>query len=202
MITNNSNQITLNSGVVVSAKVLRQKDMLALIPDDKPGWYRWWAPQKALESLLNSPYISKPYLNELIPHLCSYMREQEYFYIYVGVAINESIRDRLNWHINQRHTESAVKSGFLSTLRKTISSLVAGDQYNESATNELIDQLIVEYSAMDLPIKDPTAKSVITSIEDIEIQKHVIPLNIKGNKRSVLKPFLLELKKSRKQSLC
>lgn len=33
---------------IVLAKDLRKKEIIEEIPKDKPGWYKWWAPEKAL----------------------------------------------------------------------------------------------------------------------------------------------------------
>jgi hypothetical protein len=186
---------------IIFAKDLRNAEQLHKIPNDKPGWYRWWATKAALECLLDSPYISRAFTNELLPHLtqCKY-GQTEYYCIYVGVAVKGSIRSRLNWHINQNHTESAVQSGYLSTFRKTVSSLVAGNQYNEVATNALIDMLAVEYYAVDYPIKSDIAKEEITKIENSEMANNTLPLNIKGNRNPALSIFLCELMKARKQS--
>lgn len=187
----------------VPARNLRLREALRQIPD-KPGWYRWWAPESVAAQLLNSPYISASYMEALSLHLWRHKLRtaDNYYYIclYVGVAIKESVRDRLNWHINQRHTENAIKSGTLSTLRRTLSSLVAGDQYDEAATNAVIDQMVVEYYAMDYPIKSELAKSEILKIEDGEMEQHILPLNIMGNRHAILQSFLADLKKARKAS--
>ena len=193
--------VTESPMVSVWARELRSTEILKRIPDDKPGWYRWWAPTDVLEKLLNSPYIANKYMAQLSSHfLKRKFNDDYYFCVYVGVAIKESIRDRLNWHVNQRHTKSAVQSGFLSTFRKTISSLVAGNQYDEATTNELINNLIIEYCAIDCSIKSETAKNVIDKIERDELAKNILPLNIMGNCHIILQPFLADLKKARKQS--
>lgn len=186
---------------LVLAKNLRNKTDLYNIANDKPGWYRWWASKSTLDILLDSKYISHGYLLELLPHLTvKNIAGEKYYYIYVGVAIKESIQNRLDWHINQHHTKSSVESGFLSTLRQTISSLVAADQYDEASTNTLIDSLIVEYCEVDIPIKSPQAKEELLAIEMTEMGEHVLPLNIKGNKNPILKEFLKEIKEIRKNS--
>ena len=183
------------------AKDLRNKAELAKIPGDKPGWYRWWASEKALKSLLNSPFIQKQYLDELLPHLKTHSwAGKTFFYVYVGIAVKESIRDRLNWHVNQRHAKSSVKSGFLSTLRQSISSLVAGDQSKKAATNHLIDELLIEYWALDYPIGSVNAKDAIEQIEQDELANNVLPLNIQDNRNPVVGDFLAELSKARSLS--
>lgn len=190
----------INSNITL-ARNLRDNTYLDVIPKDKPGWYRWWAPREALEKLLNSPYIGNKYFEYLLPHLTTKnINGINYYYVYVGVAIKESIRERLNWHVNQHHTLSSVKSGFLSTLRQTISSLVAGNQYNEEATNDLIDSLIIEYIPINLKIKSQEAKEKIENIEKSELAKNTIPLNLRDNKNVILQKYLTELSRTRKNS--
>ena len=185
----------------IVAKNLRNKDQLFEIPKDMPGWYRWWAPKESVEALLNSVYIEKKYFDAILPFLTTQIFDgMEYYYIYVGVAIKESIRDRLDWHVNQHHTTTSVKSGFLSTFRQSISSLVAHNQFDENATNKMIDTFIIEYEPVNLPIKSAGAKELIEEIEITEMLQHVLPINIKDNKNVVVKDFLVELKKARKES--
>ncbi len=185
----------------IDAKDLRNTECLHNIPNNKPGWYKWWASEESLKLLLDSPYISKKYFSELLSNLTiKNINGVNYYYIYVGVAIKESIRDRLNWHVNQRHTKSSVESGFLSTLRQTLSSLVAGNQYDEDATNKIIDTLIIEYYPVNLPIKSIEAKEVIERIEKEELANNMLPLNLRDNKNVIIKSFLKELSRARKES--
>jgi hypothetical protein len=192
---------SFSQAIVVQAKDLRDKRNLNRVPNDKPGWYRWWAPEKALALLLNSQYISKEYLEELKPYFSKGSGVMAgYFCIYVGVAVKESIQARLNWHVNQRHTDTCVQCGTLSTFRQSIASLMSGNQHDEVSTNYLIDMLAVEYSTVDYPIKSQQAKEAIEQIERDEIARMILPLNIKHNNHSVLKAFTSELKAARKRS--
>ena len=77
----------------------------------------------------------------------------------------ESIRDRLNWHINDTHTETRVKYGTLSTLRQSIASIIAHNQYDKKATDDFIDKLEVEYFFNEQPIKSANAKNELTCID-------------------------------------
>lgn len=187
--------------ILIEAKQLRNTETLHKIPNNMPGWYKWWASEDTLKQLLDSPYISKNYYSELFPNLTKKNIDGiNYYYIYVGVAIKESIRSRLDWHVNQKHTKSSVESGFLSTLRQTISSLVAKDQYDEENTNKLIDSLVIEYYPVDLPIKSIKAKEKIERIEKEELNNNMLPLNLRDNKNIIVKNFLKELSQVRKQS--
>lgn len=186
---------------LVAAIELREKENLTNISKKLPGYYKWWASEKELKTLLNSKYIDNKYFKALLPFLTKKeIKGKTYYYIYVGVAINESIRERLDWHINQHHTKTSVESGFLSTLRQTLSSLVAGNQYDEKNTNEFIDKLLVEYAEVDLEIHSKEAKEKIEKIEKDEINNNVLPLNIKDNKNEMLTNYLKELRSARKNA--
>ncbi len=190
-----------NTNNVVYAKELRNLNELKKIPKDMPGWYRWWADKSALKEILDSPYIGEKYFSTLLPYLTTKKIENKiYYYIYVGVAVRESIQARLNWHVNQKHSKSSVQSGFLSTLRQSLSSLVAGNQYNEEKTNAFIDKLVIEYYPVNEKIKSKNAKEKIEEIEKGEMSKNVLPLNIRDNKNGIVKDYLKELSRVRKKS--
>lgn len=185
----------------VLASDLRNKENLKKIPNNMPGYYKWWAPKKSLELLLNSKYLKNNYLKKLLPYLTtSTYKGKKYYYIYVGIAVKESIQSRLDWHVNQHHTKSSVESGFLSTFRQSISSLAAFNQFDENTTNELIDTLVIEYYQINLPIKSTEAKEKIEMFEKNELFNHLLPINIKDNKNAIVKDFLKELKVIRKSS--
>ena len=180
---------------IVGAIELRNSRTLNTIPDNKPGWYRWWAPHEVSQQLLGNHF------NTLRPHLLqgeAGSSLQGLYCVYVGIAVKESIRARLNWHVNQQHSVGCVKHGTLSTLRQSISSLVGTDQGDEDATNALIDQLIVEYYPVDLPVRSDQAKQYLQEMERRELASHVIPLNIQNNRQAVLADFKQALKKARK----
>jgi hypothetical protein len=183
---------------IIKASLLRNPIELAKFPKDKPGWYRWWAPDVALQKLLGQHYAAlAPKLTQGVGPLDGQSC------IYVGVAIKESIRDRLNWHVNQQHTRSCVKHGTLSTLRQSIASLVGTCQADEAATNRIIDLLTIEYFPVDLPIKSTTAKKCIDVIEKDEMQKKALPLNIQSNHHkdvAIFKPALKLARKAAKQA--
>ncbi len=180
--------------MIIKAKELRNKDVLNTISDSKPGYYKWWSPIEALEIILKELDTSfediKPYLET----------KDELYCIYVGIAVKESLRDRLNWHVNQKHRESAVRSGTLSTLRQTISSIVAHDQYNEDRTNEFIDLLTIEYFELPLKIKSDEASEEIHRIEHELLSSHLRVLNIQENSHPNANNIKRKLKELRKMS--
>jgi len=179
----------------IKAKRLRNLNELGLVSKDKPGWYQWWANDEALKILLRDQF------SKLYPLLTPGSGALDGFmYIYVGVAIKESIQKRLNWHVNQAHTFSCIKCGTLSTLRQSISSLAGNSQGDEAATNEVIDMLMVAYFPVDLPIHTLEAKMNIEAVEREEMARHVLPLNIQNNHQSVLLTFKNMLKAARAAS--
>lgn len=192
---------SIENSKIINAKQLRNKDGLKEINNTKPGWYKWWAPKETLELILNSQHLENNYFDVVLSSLTTkYINNKQYYYIYVGVAINESVQRRIDWHVNQKHGISSVKSGFLSTLRQSISSLAVKDQLEEDVTNTILDTLFVEIHDLDDMIKSNSAKMKLLAIEENEINTHVLPLNIKGNKNEILTSYLKELKKLRKIS--
>ena len=175
----------------VPAYKLRDKDELKKIPNDKPGYYKWWADRDTLQIILDK-------LNMQFDGIKNYLEVKNgYYCIYVGVAIKESLQARLNWHINQINKPTNVKSGTLSTLRKTISSLVGKNMLDTDATNDFINKLLVEYYLFDDSIKSQTAKDKIHKIEnDLLNCDTLYILNIQDNHHK-LSPKK-ELKKLRK----
>jgi hypothetical protein len=181
--------------------MLRNKKELECIPNDRPGWYRWWAREPEVMALLDSKFLTQKYFNKLSVKLHKGDGNlNNYYYIYTGIAVKESIRSRLNWHINQPHTESAVEYGVLSTFRQSLSSLAAGNQRDEEATNNFIDTLIVEYFPIEFQINDFEAKEYLESNEKLEMDKYILILNIQKNKRQEIKDFKKELSKLRASS--
>ena len=178
----------------VEAKALRNKDILNTISNSKPGYYKWWAPLTALNML------SKELDVELEDIDSDLEKNNDLYCIYVGIAVKGSLRARLNWHVNQKHRESTVKSGTLSTLRQTISSVVAHDQYNEDKTNEFIDLLTIEYYELPFEIKSIETSNEIHNIEKKLLSSHLRLLNIQGNNHPKAKDIKRTLKALRKGS--
>ena len=178
----------------ISAAILRNKDNLKAIPGDRPGYYKWWANKAELLIILRKLSIQ-------FDEICNSLEQKNDRYcIYVGVAIKESLRNRLNWHVNDRHDVNRVKNGTVSTLRKTISSLVGNDATDKLATNEFIDKLFVEYFLSEKPIKSQEATNELRDIEKRLLgSEHLYILNIQEN-RHPLAPTQ-QLKQLRKQAL-
>ncbi len=138
------------------------------------GFYRWFMPSELAQEL-------RVPIDE-----CEYVEDQGYL-VYVGIA--KSMRQRLVWHVTQKHLPSSVKSGFLSTLRQTLSGLARVPMDDTGTVDHIIDQMFVEFEYCG-------SKEEAHSIEQECFQTYVLPLNIMGNQH----PFTKELKRLRKES--
>lgn len=168
---------------LIRANKLRDKNNLKNMIENKPGYYKWWAEEKEVILLLTHLDLDTS-ITSIIDSLEKY---DDKFCIYIGVAIKESVRDRLDWHINQINSPSAVKNGTLSTLRRTISSVLFQDMNLTNETNEFIDKLYVQPFYIDKPIKSQEAKEIIHNIE-IGFLAHgdnLYLLNIQDNKHNL-----------------
>ncbi len=179
---------------MINAKELRNKAELLNIPNDLPGYYKWWAEKPELDIILLA-------LNADYSELSSLMEQKDGLYcIYIGIAAKESIRKRLDWHVNDSHTSSRVLSGTLSTLRQSISSVVAHNQFDKDATDAFIDKLKIEWFTIDDPIKSETAIDNLHTIERKIMSEHLYVLNIQDNKFPQAQPIKKRLSALRKSS--
>lgn len=162
------------------AKVLRDKNALKEIPSNHPGYYKWWATEDDVIAILDKLGVSH---TEAVDNMekKEILGEVRYC-IYIGIAVSESVRSRLDWHINQQNTERNVKNGFLSTLRKTLSALFGKNMLDNEATNNFIDRLAVEYFLSENEIKSPEARDELHRTERAHLEKNLYVLNIQENK--------------------
>ncbi|MBR4561461.1 MAG: hypothetical protein IKO23_06060 [Bacteroidales bacterium] len=137
--------------------------------EKKPGCYIWWFDKNGKDMLLKS----LPDFN-----ISSIPRKGNYYALYYGIA--KDCRQRINWHINQKHSFSAVKSGYLSTLRQTLSALLGKDMTcSEKDVNDFMDTHCCwswEYTP---------SRETAEDIESVELStqsKNCYPLNIQKNK--------------------
>lgn len=154
----------------ISVKQLRRQfeNKKCEIPQD-PGVYRWWFPEQTALNLLKS-------LNGVDNN--SVMKEnidgKECWCLYFGIS--KDLKQRIKWHVTQHHTDSSVKSGFLSTLRQTISAMLLIDETkSEEAVNDVMDQCYWDWCAT------PTHNDA-KQIETETLSKGYYPLNVQGNK--------------------
>lgn len=180
---------------MIKVITLRNQEELKKI-SSKPGYYKWWISKTELDLILKAFGVSFSEIEN------SLEKKDGLFCVYVGIAAKESVRSRLNWHINDPHTESRVENGTLSTLRQTIASIVSHNQYDKAATDSFIDKMFVEYFYIDSPIKSETTKKELQTIETNLMYEYLRILNIKDNHHPLstsIKTKLKELRKEAKQ---
>lgn len=178
---------------MIKASLLRNKEFLNKIPA-AAGYYKWWCEKAELDVILNALDVKPVDIQQAIE------RQDDLFCVYVGIAAKESVRARLNWHVNDKHTASRVNNGTLSTLRQSISSIVAKNQYDKEATDAFIDKLYVEWFCIDSPIKSAAAKAKLHSIERNLLFDCLRILNIQDNHHPLVEPIKFKLKLLRKKS--
>lgn len=164
----------------IQARTLRSKNELNKIDKTKPGYYKWWAAEEQLNILLNK-------LELTIANIGPIEEKQNvngrFYCIYIGIAVKESVRSRLDWHINQTHTRAQVENGTLSTFRQTVSCLVGKDMLDKKATDTFIDELFVEYFLLDCAVKSQEAYAMARKEECLALNsQYLYLLNIQENK--------------------
>lgn len=172
----------------VLVKDLKEKDPKFLSVAKEPGVYRWWFPRDLAEKLLKTlaDVDTKQISKEIVDG-------EEYWCLYVGIA--KDLRQRIRWHACQKHSPSAVKHGFLSTLRQSISALLGLDQTMSAAdVSDILEKCYWDWC--------PTAtKEDAEDIEKEQLISGYFPINIQGNKNvdpAVIKR-LKELRKKHKK---
>ena len=178
---------------MLKASTLRNKTELQKIPA-APGYYKWWCEKAELDVILNALDVKPVDVQQAIE------RKDNLYCVYVGIAAKESVRARLNWHVNDKHTASRVKNGTLSTLRQSIASILANNQFDKEATDSFIDKLHVEWFCIDSPIKSAEAKAKLHSVERNLLFDRLRILNIKDNLHPLAEPIKFKLKLLRKNS--
>lgn len=178
------------SEVKANNKILRNFPCLA-------GWYKFWAKRGVVELWLKD-----------FPELLEKLTKKEffgetYYYVYVGITRNESVADRLNWHINQQNTYQHIIVGTLSTLRQSIAALMylqGRAPYSNKATEEVMSDMVVEFEPL-FEIRDAEGVAKVEEVERNEMANNVLILNIKGNRSKEcvkFKKFLTQARQRQK----
>ena len=146
------------------------------------GIYFWWVNSEAAAVIDNlSPNTQMGMCQK------RNINGEEYSLVYVGLAKNLSSRVK-DWHIKQKHSDSAVRSGFISTLRHTIAAILGQNLYAQEAINNFQNKYML-------------VGFIETEDYKVEELKFIgscsLPLNIRDNK---VHPFYKELKALRKIS--
>lgn len=150
--------------------------------ENRPGIYRWWFKEDAAMRLLRQlpPVNTVRIMKRMINGDC-------YWALYFGISGN--MRQRIAWHICQQHTSSAVRSGYLSTLRQVISALLNEDMtISQNSVNKLMD------ASCYLEWDYTSTKKEAEELETIELSQNqcIYPLN-RAKNRTVSKEHLKRL---------
>ena len=146
------------------------KELRGIKFEKKPGIYRWWFSKEGAYQLLSpiSNLIEWDDIKE------TEIAGEEYLALYFGMT--KDINDRFKWHISQKHSNSAIKAGTISTLRRTLSALLNCPLSKSQETiNDFIDNnCYLEWKYCDSE-KDADSK------EKKELDTNYYPLNIRDN---------------------
>ena len=138
-----------------------------------PGVYRWWFREDVAQRLLsNLPQVDTKRISKRM------LDDGNHCYWALYFGISKDLQQRIVWHISQSHTTSAVKSGFLSTLRQTISALLNQDMTkSQKSVNSIMNDCYWEwdYVATEEDADDIETKELSQSL-------YIYPLNIAMNK--------------------
>ena len=158
------------------------------------GVYRWWFPEERAKSLVSALNGVDYELIEKKP-----INDKQYWCLYFGSS--SDLEQRFYWHTIQGHSAAVIKSGTLSTLRKTICALLKINQSDATAkqkVDDILDECYCEWYATSSS-EDPE------TIEKEEVKKGYYPFNIKDNigvrnKSKNVKPSIpTQLRKLRKE---
>lgn len=153
-----------------------------------PGVYCWWFQKDAAIKLLKA--FPKLDLNKLRSRQID---GETYLALYFGISKN--LKERIEWHISQQHTPSAVKSGYLSTLRQTLSAVLDIDM---SISEQPVNRLMDDNCHWEWECTDSENDAKEREKAELTQSKFCYPLNIQGNK-TISKECLKTLKDLRKK---
>lgn len=158
------------------------------IPDDLrgvKGIYFWFMKESGYQEL--SKYIR---VSSMEPLQARAIEGDVYHLVYIGTAGmgkngGSDLLERLKWHIEDKHTNSAVCSGALSTLRQGLGALLSDDLIQistEDTVNEFMKYFMrvfwVSYSENENLIND----------DEFSLIQHLKPLlNIRNNPNALSK---------------
>lgn len=159
--------------------------------DAMPGWYRWWCKKEAATLILGLLGIKETESQLLRKEIDG----REYVAIYFGIS--KDLNGRIKWHICQNHTAGSIRSGFLSTLRQSLSALLDSDM---SKSQQLVNNFIDDNSYLEY--ENTLTHKDAENIEKAELShEYYYPLNIAGAKSTpkYIKDNLTTLRKTHKK---
>ncbi len=148
------------------------------------GIYFWFMKQSAYKAL--NQFVP---VTPIEPRYTKTINGEKYDLVYLGTAGtgkkgNSNLKNRFDWHINQKHKESAIKQkqSALSTLRTGLSSLLSDDiilPSTERLVNDFMSSNMVLYY-----VEYKNNHNVINNDEKILINTIKPIFNLKNNSNS------------------
>lgn len=164
------------------------KDFIKQNVSINPGIYRWWFDEEGAKILLDRMGMHSPSQDPKIQKQC--IEGKTCYALYFGISKN--LRKRIEWHVYQKHRDSAVKTGILSTLRQTLSALLDMDM---SRAEEKVNKFIKAHCYWEW---EENANYLEIEKRELSSDDYYYPLNIQDNK-SLPKQYVNSLKDLRKQ---
>ena len=148
------------------------------VPTDK-GVYFWFIHTDGYEALSLSRHTP---IEPIYPRI---FKEKPYDLVYLGTAGtgkkgNSHLQQRMKWHLCQKHTESSVCSGAISTLRSGLSALLADDLI-ETNTEAVFNEFVCKYMFVYWLSYGNKDKEIIDGDEKVLIKTLKPLFNIKNN---------------------
>ena len=168
----------------IRSNFLNKNNMIKALP----GIYRWWFQEDAAMMILNQlPNINRNMIQkrEINKKLC--------FALYFGIS--KDLKGRIKWHTCQHHTTSSVKSGFLSTLRQTLSSFLNTDM---TKSENILNKFIEENCYWEWDYTETHQDAIDIEKQELSSCSYYYPLNISNN-RSAPKEIISCVKGLRKK---
>ncbi len=133
-----------------------------------PGVYRWWFNEGDARLLM------KPFGNAICWDKINMrgIEGNQYYALYVGISMD--LLGRIKWHATQKHSASTVKSGYLSTLRQSVSSLLGIDQsMSEKCVTAILERCYWEWEAIQNP--------EVWEKKELQQPDYYYPINLQNN---------------------
>lgn len=146
----------------------------------KKGIYFWFMPSEAYNKL--SKYVA---ILPTVPVYQKVIKGILHDLVYIGTAGtgkngNSNLNERLKWHICTKHSESAIRSGTLSTLRAGLGALLADDLILPNTETE-VNKFMCDYMKLCWVAYGDNDNKAINNDEFILISELLPLLNIKNN---------------------
>lgn len=156
----------------------------------KGGVYCWWFKKEAAERLISVLSLSEDEKTRIQRRTID---DHEYWALYFGIS--SDMLERAKWHIIQHHSESTVKYGTLSTLRKTISALLG---VHISKSEDKVNGFLDKYCYWEWEYDDNYKQR---ETNELSSRNRCYPLNIQENK-TIRKNVIDKLKSLRCKCSC